>query len=238
MSYIIEPQARHLALRCTFATPVSHHDPAQKSQGNINQFLRKKQVIRRETSGVPSNERVQAIVAAFPVPDALHDVFSELSVPQFLAAAAIWQFIESYATSEGLGLFEGIERYRRLEERAAFQAIRNASMYGWWGGLSQDMQVGLPLRGEGARHAALLGMPAALAQMVLAELVDNSASAVMLARLWNDANKGGAALVDVRLPDVVFRDAQQIVVQVPAFSPNSAGSEMDPRAGDAAHAQG
>ena len=39
MTYLVTPQVRTIAMRATFITPVSHHDPSVQDHSNINLFL-------------------------------------------------------------------------------------------------------------------------------------------------------------------------------------------------------
>lgn len=224
--YNIKPNTRRFTLLMSFITPVSHHDPAQSTRANITPFLRKKQVVEKPVSNVPSSGQVKALVARFPIPESVHSILSEMTAPQVLAVILMQHFIEAYATSEGLGLFAGMERYRRLEERAQFHAIRSDSIFAWWGGMAQDMQVGMPVRGDMPNQGALIGMPSALAQLVMAEIVDNSTTCVMLARLWNEAARQKDKTLTLELADVEFNTSTRTVLQVPAYSANSARHEI------------
>lgn len=224
--YQIVPEVRRMALLATFTTPVSHHDPTQKGQANIRAFLRRKQVVDSQHANLPDAEHIQHIVGKFPVPVSVSDIFAELTVSEFLASAIMRQFIRGYNSKDGSGLFSGIERYRRLQERSEFHAIRTTSMYQFWGGLAHDLQVGLPLDQLGDQHAAILGMPKALAQLVLVELVSNATSAIMLARLWLEADRKDDALISIEVENIDINQNVRAVIHIPAFSANSARHEI------------
>lgn len=225
--YLITPESRRTSLIATFITPVSHHDPSQKNRANISTFLRKKQIVERSVGNIPTNEQVQALIAKFFVPTDLAPVFQELTVAQFLAVALLQQFVSAHSTAEGVGLFSGIERYRRLEERAQFHGIRSASIFGWWGGMAADLQVGQPVGGDNSLIASLIGMPSALTLLVMTELVDNATTSVMLARMWNDALKSKSVnTTSIQLSPVMFTETSNVVASVPAFSANSARHEI------------
>lgn len=223
MTYIVKPELRRAAFLATFTTPLSHHDPAQANRANITSFLRRKMVIERNHTVAPNAKRVDEIVRAYPVPSELSDVFSELSVSQFLAVAAVRQFVRLY---NGQGLMDGKARYDRLQSRVEFNAIRANSMFAWWGGMVHDMQGTSPYVAD-SQIGELIGIQAALAQLVFVEMIDNAASAVVLARLWGDATKPeGTDHVVLDLPTTDFSASSKVTLQVPAFSANSARHEM------------
>lgn len=226
MTYLIQPGTRAIRYIATFTTPVSHHDPAQQSSANIVSFLRRKQLVHRADVTLPDIADVNRVAQAFPVPNVLADTMRTLSAPEFLAVAAIQQFINSYGSKDGLGLFSGVERYRRLQERAAFHAIRTSSMFAWWGNLTTEMQVGMPARGDHHQQFALLGMPTALARLVLSQMVENSTSIVMLARIWNEQMRENAPTTALSFDVVDFGAGDTLTLQIPAFSANSIRHEM------------
>lgn len=222
--YRITPQLRTIALRMRFLTPLSHHDPARSDTSNRNLFNRQRLVVRRQC--VTVNTDVSRLVALFVVPSDQVMLFEQLTEDEFLATALVYEFMSAYSTADGIGLFSGPERYRRLEERAAQWAVRATSIYRWWGGLARDLQVGLPLYGDGFRQAALFGVPAPVAQRVLATLADNATSAVMLARVWREAKRDGASEVQIAPRPQTYQTDQQITLEVPAISANSIRHEM------------
>lgn len=222
MTYLVTPTQRRVTFLATFQTPVSHHDPNTASRANVTTFLRRKMVVDRPATTAPSPERIAQVVVAFPVPVALADVFAELNVAEFLAAATLAQYILAH---NGQGLMDGKNRYDVLQSRAEFHATRAASMFAFWGGMVRDLQGTTPNQ-TNTNISPLLGMPSALSQLVFVQLIENAASAVMLARLWSDAQRADADLVPVTLTDTAINTDTRVTLQVPAFSANSARHEV------------
>lgn len=223
-TYRITPDLRHIALRMKFLQPVSHHDPAQHDSSNRNLFNRAKCVIEREAVAVSTD--VSHLLALFTVPERYASLYQELAEDEFLAVALLYEFMFAYSTADGVGLFSGAERYRRLEERAAQWAVRASSVFRWWGGLAKDLQVGLPIHGDDTLRVALFSVPAPVALRVLKTLAENSPSTVMLARVWREAVRDGEPLVRVQPKPQHYQTASVITLDVPAVSANSVRHEM------------
>lgn len=207
-----------------FITPVSHHDPARQDNSNINLFLRRKLVLDRNSTNLPKPDEITLLAQQFPVPTSLEQAINMLNAPQFFAVVMLHEFINAYATGDGIGLFEGKERYRRLENRAVQQAVKAQSVFEWWGGLANAMQVGVSLRGDRPERYNLLAMPSALAQLALRELVNNSASVMMLARAWHGASD--ELTIAPNLQPFSLPDDTKTVVEAPSISANSIRHEM------------
>lgn len=223
--YIVKPELRRTTILATFTTPISHHDPEKAGNANVTNFLRRKQIVERRITKAPSSEDVQRIISTFPVPEALAALFDELTVPEFLSAAVTYQFLRLY---NGQGLMDGKERYARLQSRVEFNAMRSATLFAWWGGMVKDMMGMSPYETD-KQIGVLLTMPSALAQLVFVEMIDNAASAVMLARLWNEAawSEGEETRhVTLTLKNVNFSTSNKVALQVPAYSANSARHEI------------
>jgi len=218
--YLIRPEARRLTLLATFTTPVSHHDPATATSANVTTFLRRKMVVEKDAAEIDP-DRIQDLVERLPVPEPLAPIFHDLTVPEFLAAAAIRQFLQMH---NGQGLLDGKDRYNRLQSRAEFCAIRATSMYSWWGGMVRELQGAAPYRND-AQTVLLLGMPTALAQLVFVELIENAASAIALARMWAEHDGERQQYVALALPPL-GETSSQVTVPGPAFSANSARHEI------------
>lgn len=217
MTYRITPDLRKIVLRGRFLTPVSHHDPAQADKSNISLFLRQKQFIDRRLSAFPDADTVRRAVAAFPVPEDLAADFATFTPAQFIGIAAVRKFIRNY---NGLGILDGTERYRRLEDRVKQNAIRHTTLYAFWGGLCRDCAVGAAFEDD-AEIETLLTLHPALAQLVLADLASNSSPAVTLARIWNDSLKANASTVTAELAEQDFQTGDRIVAEVPSVSANA-----------------
>jgi len=222
MTYLVTPAVRRVTFLATFQTPVSHHDPGTAGRANVTTFQRRKMVVGRPATAAPAPERVAQIVNAFPVPGDLANVFAELSVAEFLAAATLAKYILAH---NGQGLMDGKNRYDVLQSRAEFHATRAASMFAFWGGMVRDLQGTTPNQAN-TNLSPLLGMPSPLAQLVFVQLIENAASAVMLARLWSDAQRADADLMPITLVDTSINTDSSVTLQVPAFSANSARHEV------------
>lgn len=215
--YRVTPSLRKIVLRGRFLTQVSHHDPAQSDKSNISLFLRQSQFIDRPSAAIPDGETVQRIVAAFPVPESLRDTLANFTPAEFLGIAVLRKFI---ANHNGAGLLDGGERYRRLENRARQNAVVHTTMYAYWGGLSRDMEVGVAFEDDD-EILALLTMPPALSLLVLDSIAKNSASAVTLARIWNDALRSKQPAAPIALGGQHFAESSRMVAEVPAVSANA-----------------
>lgn len=223
LPYHIAPDLRSIVYKATFRTPVSHHDPAQSDKSNISLFLRRKQVVERPISSVPTAEQVRTVINTFRVPQSLGSMFETLTPADFLGVAVVRKLIALYNEQ---GLLEGAERYRRLDERVRHNAIRHMSMYAFWGNIARDLQV--TITGQDDHELlTILTMPPALAALVLKSLSTASTPAVSLARIWNDLAKIKDALtVEVTLPNQAFSSDSRMVLEVPAVSANSIRHEL------------
>lgn len=111
----------------------------------------------------------------------------------FLAAAILKEFIATYSSKDGVGLFSGMERYRRLEERFGHAAIQSGNLFDLWGKACAALQVPPPDGEESKAFVRLLAMPTVLQQMVLHVLSTAPRPCVMLARMWSESEKAQSA---------------------------------------------
>jgi hypothetical protein len=239
---VITPSNRSWWLRLTLQTPLSHHDPDNKDKSNKNLFRRMAKVLRvNDAENLPTQEQIDRILTAYPVPLDIADLFAEVTLPQFLAVAALHEFITRYGGQDGNGLFSGTERYRRLEERFQQSAVQAHTLLELWGMACNSLQVPNVDHGRDANLLRLLNTPAALAGLVLKTLADTPRPLVMLARLWGEqaklqneayATKAGVAkssAESVRLAYPIPAEIaakSEIVVELPTFSANSLRHEM------------
>lgn len=223
-------------------TPLSHHDPDNKDKSNKNLFRRMAKVLRTNDAGsMPTQEHIDRILTAYPVPLDIADLFSEVTLPQFLSVAALHEFITRYGGQDGNGLFSGTDRYRRLEERFQQSAVQSHTLFELWGMACNSLQVPNVDHGRDANLLRLLNTPAALAGLVLKSLADTPRPLVMLARLWVEQTKqqsatyaaktgvqaGSAESVRLTFPMPAEMSAShEIVVELPTFSANSLRHEM------------
>jgi len=190
-SVTVRPETLRYELLLTAGTALSHHDPAVQDDSNRTLFNRQKQLLpaASRTADRLSQATVDGIAASQPVPMDIADIFRDVSFPEFLATCLVRQFLDAYNSPDGAGLFEGMERYARLEARLRLAAISAPSLRSWWDRLCNAMQVGIH-GGERDRDLlTALTVPVSLQQMVLRVLVNDYRSVVALARLWHSTAK-------------------------------------------------
>lgn len=174
----------------TLTGPLSHHDPAIHDDSNTLLFNRAKQLYRRAQDAAPSTqEEVDALCAAHPVPGDMAPILQDLSYPEFAAIALARLFIDMYNAGDGEGLFSGMARYRRLEERARAAAVRSASLPQWWNRLTTDMQVAIHGGSQDEALFSLVSASRGTQEAVLRMLTREHRSIVSLARYWHDLSK-------------------------------------------------
>lgn len=229
-------------LRIKLLSPLSHHDPDQTDKSNVSLFRRTAQhVPLSDTGRLPSQDEVDALCQGFPVPVDIAPLFADLKLPEFVAAALVKTFISRYGRGEGTGLFEGMERYRRLEERFQQAAVQAATLFTLWGHVCRSMQVPGAVGEVTSAAVRILTLPSALGQMVLRLLSETPAPIVMIARLWSEQEKllspeyaKAAGEAQVSEGQVVLSyqvgsltsSADTITVQVPEYSANALRHEL------------
>lgn len=222
-------------------SPLSHHDPDNQDKSNRNLFRRMKKVIEiGSDSKTISQERINTIVGVFPVPVDISDLFGELAISQFFATVMFYEFIIRYGGGDGLGLFEGQERYRRLEERFQQSAVQASSLFDLWGITCNSLQVPNVDHGRDENFLRLLSIPASLAGDVLKVISTEPRAIVMLARTWvefekrRDPTYAAKAKSPVSSPELVRlsfiapseQQKRQTVIELPTFSANSLRHEL------------
>ena len=226
----------------TLQSPLSHHDPDNKDKSNKNLFRRMAKVVRVNDAGnLPTQTQIDRVLDAYTVPLDIADLFSEVTLPQFMAVALLHEFVTRYGGQDGNGLFSGTERYRRLEERFQQSSVQAHTLLELWGMACNSLQVPNIDHGRDANLLRLLNTPAALAGLVLKTLADTPRPLVMLARLWGEqtklqsatyAAKAGAQQVSVESARLAYaipaeiEAKREIVVELPTFSANSLRHEM------------
>ena len=150
------------------------------------QNLYNRQLVRvpLHATGKPLTEaHIDKIAEAFPVPTECYDIFEDEPFANFVAIAIVKIFISRYSTQNGIGLFESVERYRRLSDRIQLAAPRSINLKDFWSLLIQDMQVG-PI-GNVEKLFKLLAIPAACHHEVLYHLQKHATFTVEMAREWH-----------------------------------------------------
>jgi hypothetical protein len=165
----------------------------------------------------------------------------DLSLPEFVASALAYTFIQRYGGQDGNGLFEGIERYRRLEERFQQSAVQAGSLFTLWGHVCRTMMVSGAVGAVADPAVRIITVPSALGQMVLRVLAETPAPVVMVARLWAETERNqseryaekagrnvasaGTVVLSYRA-DSLVRGGDYVTVQVPEYSANSLRHEL------------
>ena len=228
-------------LRLKMLSPLAHGDPAQGDKSNVTLFRRLKMSLPAVNVGrLPTQEEIDVLCATLPVPVEVAPFFETTTLPQFLGASLVRWFVRLYGAGEGSGLFSGMERYRRLEERFVHEAIRANTLGEFWSLACASLQVGAAGGEYDRALLPLLSVPASLAGLVLREIADKPRMLVMLGREWvvtekctdaEYARKSGREVSSGEMT-VLKHDASAIqvgdtaIVQVPAFSANSVRHEV------------
>ena len=228
-------------VKVTLTSPLSHHDPDQPGDSNVSLFRRQKQHVKATQTGrLPSQEEIDALCEAFPVPMEAAMFFRDLALPEFIATALVKSFITKHK-GEGEGLFEGMERYRRLEERAQQSAVQAGTCRAFWGLLCRSMEVPGAVGRGGRGMMQLLATPATIGQQVLRCIARTPGPVVMQARFWDEqerlASPEYAASADEEPTsgetetlsfdaDALTDASDTLTVEVPTYSANSLRHEL------------
>jgi hypothetical protein len=223
-------------LLLTATTPISHHDPAVQSDSNVLLFNRQKQLLPySEALDEPAQNLLYWFVSQHAYPYEIAPVFEDVSLPEFVGVVLVRLFLDNYNRGEGTGVFEGIGRYQRLEERLRAAAIASSSLRRLWDRLCDTLRV--PIHGGQADEVLLntFSLPQAVQQQALRSLTLDYRSIVSIARLWHTTEK----LADPEYAEKAGKEAQieprqtlkftkqegrpsgTAVVEVPVISANS-----------------
>ena len=188
----LSPGGTSVDLLLTALSPISHHDPAA-DKSNILLFNRRKQRVDSPPQpGRVSQAHVDALCAAHPAPADVADLLETVSFPEFAACCLARLFLDFYNgwnKGEGVGVFQGQERYELLETRLRAAAVQSGSLRGLWDLLCAKLQV--PIHGGDADRAllTLLQSPRSLQAQVLHVIREDFRTVVSLARLWHSETK-------------------------------------------------
>lgn len=237
----VYPHRVDYELLLTARTAVSHHDPAVQDDSNQQSFNRQKQIVRQpEILAAVNQATIDRFAAAHPVPIDIADICRDLSFPEFVGVVLVRTFLDVYNRGEGTGVFEGMERYSRLESRLRHGAIASATLRRLWDRLCDSLQV--PIHGGDADLPLLdlLTLPAMVQQAVLRVLIEDYRSIVAIARLWHTTAKleseayaaaaGQTAMVTPKqvlsFPAIDARAVGAVIAEVPTVSANSLRHQM------------
>jgi len=233
----INPNRADYELLLTGVTAISHHDPAVQDDSNTLLFNRQKQILPyAEELPDPERNKLHLFVGQHPYPYEIALVFEGLSLPEFVGVVLVRLFLDAYNRGEGTGVFEGMQRYSRLESRLRGAAISSYSLRHLWDRLCDKLRV--PIHGGAldTELAGLFALPVATQQATLRSLTTDYRSIVSIARLWHTtekmgdpeyADKAGEADVQIEPRQTLEfgiqegRPAGPAVVEIPTISGNS-----------------
>lgn len=95
--------------------------------------------------------------------------------------------IDCFNSRDGIGLFSGPGRYATLEGRLVMAATQGRTLFEFWGVLLRKMLWPTPPKRMDEEVLSLLS--GAEDRLVLKAIASETASVVMLARLWHDEEK-------------------------------------------------
>lgn len=235
----VYPSRVDYELLLTALTPILHHDPAVQDDSNVLLFNRQKQLLPYvEELPQPERNVLYWFASQHAFPFDLAMMMKNASFAEFVGVVLVRLFLDIYNRGEGTGIFEGMARYSRLEERLRNAAICSATLHRVWNRLCDTLRV--PVH-AGKFDEALLNvfaLPPAVQQMVLRSLTTDYRSIVSVARRWHTVEKMGdpeyAAKADseaaevqieprqmLKIGEVEGRPAGPAVVEVPTISANS-----------------
>jgi len=203
----------------TFSTPEPPRSGA-KQGGNVNLFHRQKKKMARREGIAPSLDRINQVAKYYPVPLQFREVFDGLTAYEFLAAALLLDFILLHVKS-GQGILDSVERYTRLQDRARKAAVRVWRLINWWSLLCDDTQVP---HMQSERVLMITTMPQGASDAVLAEMIENTESVLMVARLWEEALREKSP-VEVIQFDRLPPARGTVTLDMPVYSANAARHE-------------
>lgn len=184
------PKALTGYLLLTLRSAASHHDPATQDDSNKNLFNRRKQILPQSSlPTLPSQTEIDSFCAANPVPEESALVLQTLSFAEFVACGAVKLFIDCYNSADGSGIFVGMERYSRLEQRLSHAAAQAKTMRGLWDGLSRGLQVGIHDSKADGKLLALWALPRSIQSIAIEAMKRDYRSVVTLARHWHTQGK-------------------------------------------------
>lgn len=222
----VKPVAERYEMIMTFDSAVSHHDPAVQDDSNVLLFNRQKQIAKREgVSGTLTETAVKQFAEKHLVPVGIKEIFEELTFPEFVAVAVVRHFADTYNSADGTGVFEGLNRWQRLEARVKQSAIQSVGLRGFWDVLTRRMSVPVPHGRDDAALLSFILLPKVVGSAALKILALNSNSTTSLARVWHSQSKVAVKeetdFATLNFDTNVEVKSSRITLEVPAVSNNS-----------------
>lgn len=173
-------------LLLTFMSQVSHHDPATTDKSNTLTFNRQKQLVMVDMPAYSlSSEQVAAFCTKNPIPTDIQSIFLQMSFVEFVAISFIRLIMDIYNSMDGVGIFSGLDRYEKLEDRVKIAAIRSFSLHGFWSRACDSLQLPIQSKMEDDDLLAFFALPSGLQQNVLSTIIKEHRAIVTLARVWH-----------------------------------------------------
>lgn len=238
---LMSPHRIDYHLLLTARTPVSHHDPAVQDDSNQQTFNRQKQIVMNPLPAMTCDPEIIARFAeAHPVPVDIAAICADLSFQEFVGAVLVRLFLDMYNNGEGVGVFEGMGRYERLESRLRHAAICGQSLLQMWDRLCDSLNVPIHSGDDDLPLLDALTLPRIVQQSVLRSLVRDYRSIVAVAREWhrvgkleNEAYAERAGMMAMVQPKQVLSptfnataDRLAVVAEVPQIQTNSLRHQM------------
>ena len=230
----IRPTELSTSILLTAVTPVSHFDPATGKGGNTLSFNRRRQIVARPAAGGTFDaDSIAAMCAVHPIPVPLAGVFEQLAPTTFAAAAILRAFLDAHNSADGIGHFQGVERYEGWTSRVQQAAIRSDTLPAFWSRLSAMTGVGAATERHDAALHALWALPLGVQSRVIRAVESDYVALASIARAWHGqmklgsdayAEKAGRETVPQMtmsyMPEPPAPAASTVVIDVPYVSTN------------------
>lgn len=225
----VYPNRKHsFDLLLTARTPISHHDPSDGTDNNINVFNRALQMIDAGSADFDLKQHhLDKIAVNFPVPKDLEAVILSLSSVEYVAIALVKLAITMYNSKDGTGLFTGQTRYAMLQGRIGSSATRTTTIREFWSVLCKDMLFDIaPMSYDGVL-IKFFSLPIGFQRLVIGYLAREYQIATTIARGWNTSLKDDeGTLVDIPVKLQHVDSNAPILANVPAISTNSVRHQL------------
>lgn len=174
----------------TALEPISHHDPRTGSGGNTLTFLRSPKIINYKFDDTPVYQHlVDRICEQHPMPEAVQEITSRLSMIEFFNIAFARVFIDAYNSRDGDGLFSGMDRYKMLDKRLEVCAVKSSSLFSLWASLGSALGVGMQYTKHDDLVTTFFTLPPSIQYQMTATMARDHRSITTVARLWHSLNK-------------------------------------------------
>lgn len=186
----VVPKALSAYLLLTLHSAASHHDPATQDKSNKSLFNRRKQILSQSNlPTLPSQAEIDGFCKSNPAPEEAAVVLQTLSFAEFVACAVVKLFLDCYNSGDGSGIFVGMERYSRLEQRLSHAAAQASTMRGLWDRLVNGLKVGMHDSKEDGKLLAFWSLPRSVQSIAIEAIKRDYRSVTTIARHWHTQGK-------------------------------------------------